>query len=502
MYGAAFLFFFVLAFVNAGTLSFKVTDVQIAPPEINTQSSVTVSYRLSGSGFGIPGGLSGVNVELMSSGSVVKAFHYYPGEPGGWQGLNTISLTPADLPPPGTYTVRVSAQGIDATAPDYVRISDPANPDLQFANPRGVDVNRVPGSLFQGRIYVTEGAGGTTANRTTVDGVYVLNPDLTPAFPQPKATSALIGSLGPWGSSANSPYRPYVDTEGKVYITDVSDPHAGLFVADGNVDNVSAFFAYPYPPGGSRSSAGLVKVSSGASVYGGTSGIWVEGAGATRDVYTTDEDVPPGNSIWKRTVPAGALNNAVRPTLVATPAGADWVADLVRDSAGNTFAVSLATDDARKFDASGALVATLPSTGTGYYGICIDEPNGALYLATNDGRILRTDLALSEPEVIWYGSGAAVRDVSFDAEGWLFALNGTDKRLDVLALGDFIVADASATSPGTLTIQRAPIPGDIAPVGPAGLYAGENGQRYGDDKVDVSDAVYILRLVHGLAPEP
>jgi hypothetical protein len=47
-----------------------------------------------------------------------------------------------------------------------------------------------------------------------------------------------------------------------------------------------------------------------------------------------------------------------------------------------------------------------------------------------------------------------------------------------------------------------PIPGDISPVSDDGAYVGPNGHKYGDGKLDLTDAAYLLRVLSGLNTVP
>jgi streptogramin lyase len=51
-------------------------------------------------------------------------------------------------------------------------------------------------------------------------------------------------------------------------------------------------------------------------------------------------------------------------------------------------------------------------------------------------------------------------------------------------------------------LNTQPVPGDIAPVGPGGLYIGPNGQSFGDGKIDLRDVVASLRVYAGLDALP
>lgn len=500
---AAILFLGVAGPASCGDLRISVTNVSLTRATASPSVGVTLSYTLSGDGLNVPGALQSVDITFAPAAGAAKTITRYPGEAGAVPGANTVPFYGADLPAPGNYTVSVIANGVNVSATDYFEVSTPDDSNLNFTNANGIDINRVPGGVHHGLIYVAEGAAGTIGTRSTQEGVYVLKSDLSPMYTTPRAANADIGTLGPWAASVNSPFRVHVAPDEQVYITDASDPHSALFVATADVTNVQPVFAYPAPPGGSRAGSGLVKNSGGTSIYGSTSSVWVEGTGSTRTVFTTDEDLSPANSLWKRTIPAGATATAVAPTLVASLTGATWIQDFVRDSLGNSYVVSTTKDDARKFGSAGSLMATLPPNSTGYYGISIDEPRDYLFLSTMDGRVFRATTAFNESEAVIEGLGSPVRDVATDAEGWVYALDGGNQRLRAFAgPGDYTIAGGTAVAQTTLEVTPDPLPGDIAPVGPTGIYISSKGVRYGDGKVDLLDAAYIAEMAMGLIAAP
>ncbi|HEY3414098.1 MAG TPA: hypothetical protein VGM51_13740 [Armatimonadota bacterium] len=498
--GALLLFTGSMAF--AGSFAIKVSNLTLGLTVLYPGQSTTLSYTLAGAGANVAGGIANVKIDFLSGSTSVKTLTIPGGSIGATPGANTVTLNAADIPAGGPYAIRVTATGGSVTATGYIPVSNPNDPNMQFNSPRGIDINRITGSPNKGRIYVTEGAGGSLANRTTVDGVYILNPDLTPAFATPKVTSADIGALGPWAASANSPFRPSVTPDGSILITDASDPHCALFAADANGDNPKAFFAYPYPVGGSRDN-NLVYDSLNTPLYGSVSNAIVEGTGTSRVVYTSDEDLAPGNSLHKYAIGTGTQDLAIVPTGVTSFSGVNWYEDFARDSAGNFYLVSDATDDANKLDANGNLVATLPSTGTLYMGICIDEARDMILIGGENGTVYQTNKAFTTVTPLFTGLGSLVRDVAIDPEGWVYAVDSTDATLHVWApAGTYAIPNGAADGSQTLTIVASPVPGDVSPIGPTGLFVGPNGKRYGDAKVTVQDAVEVLRIAAGLEMGP
>ena len=487
----------------AGTFAIKVSNVTLGLGILYPGQSTTVSYGLAGAGANVIGGIANVKIQFLSGATLVKTLTINGGDVGAKPGANTYTINATDVPAGGPYTVRVLATGGSVTGADYIPVSTTTDPYLQFYNPRGMDINRIPGNPNKGRIYVTEGEGGPTANRTTVKGVYILNPDLTPAFATPKVTNADIGALGPWATpSANSPFRPSVTPDGSILITDASDPHCALFAADANGDNPKAFFAFPFPAGGSRDN-NLVYDASSTPLYGSVSNAIVEGTGASRVLYTSDEDLAPGNSIHKYAIGTGTQDLAIVPASVTAFSGLNWYEDFARDSAGNTYLVSNAINDANKLDASGAQVATLPATGAAYLGICFDDARDTILIGANNGTVYKTNKAFDTVTPLFTGLGANVRDVAIDAEGWIYAADSSDTLLHVWApAGTYPIPNGTADGAQTLTIVSYPTPGDVSPVGPTGLFVGPNGKHYGDGKVNVLDAVAVLRIAAGLDMVP
>ncbi|HEY3265370.1 MAG TPA: hypothetical protein VGM37_00475 [Armatimonadota bacterium] len=501
---------------RAGRIAVSVSNVTVLQNSVYVGQPITVGYTLAGSGINV-GGIASVKVEIMNGTTVAKTVTFTP-PTGTLRGANSVSVDTSGVPPAAAYSVRVTAVTAKSsiTGPngtDYYQISDSTDPALQFVNPRGVDVNRNAASPYFGRVYVTEGRSGIAPGRVTTKGVYILDADLAETFPgaEPKARDSGVNG-GAWTASANSPFRVTVGPDDQVYITDWSDPHSGLFIADPDVNTVQDLFIFPFPPGGQRGTSrgtGDVIDANGAQVYSSISSVWVEGTGAARKVFTADYYGEPMGSIFEYDIPGGQVQWVKPPDKTAVSnngsINTDSEHDVVRDSAGNFYVANITTSDqAVKFDKDGAVVTQIPAIGTGYFGIAIDDARNKIALSTNDGRIIFTDksFAAATP-AITTGSSGEVRDVAFDADGWVYAVDLTAEALFVYAPpGTYPVSGGQAVSTQTVAISRIPLPGDIAPVGPSGLYVGPNGHRYGDDKVDLQDIVLATRVYAGLATLP
>ncbi len=201
------------------------------------------------------------------------------------KGPQIVALATADLPE-GTFdwTITASTDAIDRPA----KISDNTQPQMQFYSPRGVAVDNSFESPFFGRIYATETSGGTVTNRTTKDGVYILNAALQDVTNQ--GSNAYTGGVN-WDlktttGSIGSPMRLTVAENGDVYLTDFSDTNSGVWIM--NPATPSANFK-PVFSGLTRASSGLSSLN-GVNVHGSISHCWVTGTGENTKLFTFDQD--------------------------------------------------------------------------------------------------------------------------------------------------------------------------------------------------------------------
>ncbi|OPZ01900.1 MAG: N-acetylmuramoyl-L-alanine amidase [Bacteroidetes bacterium ADurb.BinA395] len=195
------------------------------------------------------------------------------------KGVQSVPVPLTELPTGSfTWSVTASTEAVDRP----VKISDDSRPELQFYSPRGVAVDNNFESPFFGRVYATETVGGNTTNRTTQDGVYILNAALEDVTQQ--GAHSYAGSVSWAGSS--SPMRLAVAEDGKVYVTDWSDAHPGVWIMD------PAAPSAPFVPvfsGLTKATSGLSSIN-GVNVHGSISHCWVLGKGEDTRLYTFDED--------------------------------------------------------------------------------------------------------------------------------------------------------------------------------------------------------------------
>lgn len=205
-------------------------------------------------------------VKVISAGALPKGVHMIA---GNFDGL-------AD----GEYTWSVTA--IAGTVDRPMKITDNTQPQLQFYSPRGVAVDNSFDSPFFGRVYATETVPGTVTNRTTKDGIYILNSALQDVTGQ--GANSYAGQVT-WGANS-SPMRVNVAEDGKVYISDWSDGHPGVWIMD--PANPTAAFK-PVFDGLTKATSGLSSKNS-VNVHGSISHCWVTGTEANTKLYTFDED--------------------------------------------------------------------------------------------------------------------------------------------------------------------------------------------------------------------
>ena len=225
------------------------------------------------------------------------------------------------------------------------QLSSDTNELVKFANGRGLAVNRKPdtGSFF-GRVYVSIGLSGiaapttvpATPTRSTLEGIHVLNADLTATS---LGSGALTGSFASSGSG-NSPYRVTVGDKGDLFIADWSDVNGSVYKTDANVAGALNLLAGPV---GST----FPVTSASGKIHGSIAAVAVSGSAATNDlkVWTIDEDLQEDrdsttanqlNSIWERNQggdPLPLANAPVRITIIGINFAVQ-TADLARGADG------------------------------------------------------------------------------------------------------------------------------------------------------------------------
>lgn len=387
-----------------------------------------------------------------------------------------------------------------------LQTSDSASPLVQFANPRGVAVNTNPGSPYFGRVYVSVGAEGTTAQgRSVSDGIYLLNPDLTATAAGDGPHTGGIDFTG----STESPFRLTVAPDDTLFITDWSDTTGSLYVADPDAGTVVN--ALPGPAGGPFPLVPETDPPSPMRYHGSISAVVVEGklSEGNQIVYVIDEDLQPDpatdamnqrNSIWTWYAGAGPypLSDSVIPEQLNNSGitYASQRADLVQDPQGFLYKVQRRADNQPQagifiIDPTGSAIA---DSKTAWLDFNIDaDPPVEFDIFLEAGAVdishdrwlavyhyLHDDIRLV-PIVELEGSpafdfsrlitlqtrepaeapAASGRDIAFDAAGNLYAVSSHDELLRVFSPGG--TTRAVTGSDGTFQIEYGAAPAPAEP---------------------------------------
>ncbi len=380
------------------------------------------------------------------------------------KGQQTVSVLSTDLPDGEfTWSVTATADGVDRP----MKFSDNNQTQLQFFSPRGVAVDNNVESQFFGRVYSTESAPGATTNRTTQDGVYILNSALEDVTNQ--GANSYAGKIT-WGAGS-SPMRLCVAPDGKVYVTDWSDTHPGVWIMD--PANPTGTFK-PVFSGLTVGTSGL-STFNGVNVHGSIAHCYVLGTGVDTKLYTFDEDYTDatatsvGNVLqynignletpWQSAPSSVVYNDALNGNLqqnmnscIASDGRGGWWISQYRatDAADIPSLIHVGTDGMVNFN-SGKTPALIGNSYTGGMAInfegtklamgCQDEVKVFEIVYSATGIPTLTRLHSIKPAM-----GANTPGISFDRAGNVYVISNTSERLGVWALPK---ADNQFTTPAS-----------------------------------------------------
>ena len=216
-----------------------------------------------------------VEIILYQNGEVAKT---YSVDGTLNKGKNIITIDVEGLS--GEYTWSVKATGEpwgEGEAATLVIDKENTSTLADYMSPRGLALDQDTESEFYGRIYVTE-----TRPDTRNVGIFVYDAAFDDVTFQ--GTTAYAGGVQ-WGASSGCT-RIFLNKDGKIYISDWSDGHPGVWRADAK--NLTADFMQVF--GGTPNGDGLRTNADGVQIAGSIPSCWVEGVGANTVLYTFDED--------------------------------------------------------------------------------------------------------------------------------------------------------------------------------------------------------------------
>lgn len=428
--------------ISKGIANIYATELKI--------NKVDTDYELS---FKLNENATNVTIRFVYEGQVVGSID------GGAmnKGSHTLKVLNTELPIIDAEGVIELSWQVHAEAESVIIPSKISNDSevYQYYAPYGVSTDNNPESDFFGRVYVAESKGGScTGGRTVSQGLYVLDATFTDVTAQ--GNKAYNGNIQ-WSTSA-SPYRIHVADDGRIFMTDWSDNHAGIWIA--NPSNMNGTFD-PLFVGCTYNSSGLGSAN-GEKVHGSISGCFVSGSGENTILYTCDEDYSErslsptvlqyniGTSkTWSAAPSAVLYDKAVHGLLINTNN------KVVTDARGGFWISQYRGSENEKEPCLIHFNGTAVDFHTGTDVLIKNGRNGALAISADGNRIVTT----SQSEInVWEatykangdvatfkkifritntgigGLGASSNDVAIDAAGNIYYVSNSSERLVVISL--------------------------------------------------------------------
>ena len=399
-------------------------------------------------GFTLNENADNVEIEVLDGATVLKTISLGVLN----KGVHSVEANLADLTG-GEYTWSITASTSAVDRP--MKISDNTNPVMQFYSPRGVAVDNSFESPYFGRVYASETVPGSVTNRTTKDGVYILNSALEDITNQ--GSNSYAGGVT-WGGSS-SPMRLNVAEDGQVYITDWSDAHPGVWVMNPALPE-TAF--KPVFNGLTKATNGLSSMG-GVNVHGSIPHCYITGSGAETKLFTFDEDyiddvvTNPGSILqyniglletpWQAAPSKVVYNDALNGNLqqnmnssIATDGNGGWWISQYRgeDTALIPSLVHVGTDGLVDFN-SGKTPLLIGNSYTG--GMAINSDGTLLAMGSKDEvkvfSILYSEVgvpSLTLQHSIKPAMGSNTAGLAYDRAGNLYVISNSSERLGVWAM--------------------------------------------------------------------
>ncbi|MBR5085942.1 MAG: hypothetical protein IKX31_02910 [Muribaculaceae bacterium] len=215
-----------------------------------------------------------VTINIYQGETIVKTIE----STGLAKGYNEQAISLAGLNGEYTWSVKATGEAWGEGEVATLVIDKNNTSTLEgYMSPRGLAIDQDTESEFYGRVYVTE-----TRNDVRNVGIYVYDAAFNDVTNQ--GTTSYAGNVT-WGASSGCT-RIFLNKDGKIYLSDWSDGHPGVWRADSKdltADFVSVF-------GGTWNGDGLRTNSDGVQISGSIPSCWVEGEGENTVLYTFDED--------------------------------------------------------------------------------------------------------------------------------------------------------------------------------------------------------------------
>jgi len=420
------------------------TDVTASAEVITTgttNTTVDISFTLNEDAD------NGVDVNIYSGATLVRTISLATASMGAnsvtWDGTDAGGVTLPD----GDYTFEVTASDDGHT--EWTKISDPLKTVMY--SPKGVAVNRNLDSEYFGRVYISNGYAGTSANAGAFyngKGVFMYN-----AVQDTIAFST--GGIS-WASSSESPGKTSIGLDDKIYVTEYGN------------DLLYAF-------NGDMTGALNVLEADNRLDNQYISANWVHGAGADRAIYTADMHYLTGRGIVKYDLglndemPAGDTGTEI----IQRPNNGYYQSDVEVDSQGNIYFTQFRGAGGQAYP----LMKYNPYTGTqltiadtiwavptsiyGAKGLALDEASNRVVWA-NDyaGTILVHDATTGAILDTINTGQSRNKDLAFDAAGNLYTIDNGTEYWNVWSAPD---GPNSFTTPGrqTITIETPVVASDV-----------------------------------------
>ena len=239
-----------------------------------------ISYGISSGGttagiqYTLNAPATSLNLKILDGSTLVTTIAIPAGDANVnfTKGTHNVNIDITDLAE-GSYNWAIEAIAEANNAVTRV----PAEVANTYTLPRGLDVDRDPESPSFGNIYIADAIG------TEASGLVAF-------YPATMSSRTTLTTSG-WSASPASPMRVKVGEDHLLYITDWSDNYPNIHCVDPQTPTSGEYLIF----GGTKSGTnGIYIDGEGHQIHGSISDCYVAGAGASRVLYTFDEDVTEG----------------------------------------------------------------------------------------------------------------------------------------------------------------------------------------------------------------